>query len=84
MPAALSKPAKPTLKKGFFDSKPVKSKPKDSTPASSDIPMLVGKKQAMGSGASKVPDFMRVEPDEQEKKYEQVRSCARQRSTPAW
>lgn len=35
--------------------------------------MLVGKKQAMGgSGASKVPDFFKVEPDEAAKKYEQV------------
>mmetsp|Transcript_9278 Transcript_9278/g.22994 ORF Transcript_9278/g.22994 Transcript_9278/m.22994 type:complete len:213 (-) Transcript_9278:72-710(-) len=69
--------AAPALKKGFFDAKPAKSKPKPATAKAPDddgIPLLKGKKAALGGGTgAKVPDFMRVEPDEAAKQYEQVR-----------
>ncbi|GLC35783.1 hypothetical protein PLESTB_000493800 [Pleodorina starrii] len=69
-----SKPApSPTLKKGFFDAPP-KRKPKPpppaepKKPAEEEIPMIRAKK-GVGGGGPVIPDFLRVEPDEQEKRY---------------
>jgi len=77
-------PAKPkALKKGFFDAKPKKKKDVRNTPEPYDgvkydadgieeIPTLVGKKYANVKDAH-IPDFMRVEPDEEAKKLGEVK-----------
>jgi len=70
----------PSLKKGFFDAKPG-SGSKASKPASKpsqqgsgqEIPMLRGQRDAVHNKKPQIPDFLRVEPDADEKKYQKVR-----------
>lgn len=45
------------------------SSSKSSSSKDDDIPMLRGAKGPAGLGAKAIPDFLRVEPDEQEKRY---------------
>ncbi|PNW84998.1 hypothetical protein CHLRE_03g167500v5 [Chlamydomonas reinhardtii] len=70
--------AAPAIKKGFFDAPPKRrtkpageSKPPEK--AVEEIPMLRAKPKAVGSGPD-IPDFMRVEPDEQAKMYDVYKS----------
>ncbi|KAG2443035.1 hypothetical protein HYH02_009450 [Chlamydomonas schloesseri] len=70
--------ATPALKKGFFDAPPKRrTKPAaESKPPEKDveeIPMLRAKPKTVGSGPD-IPDFMRLEPDEQAKMYETYKS----------
>ncbi|PNH05798.1 Hsc70-interacting protein [Tetrabaena socialis] len=58
--------AAPALKKGFFDAAP-KQRPKPAVKAAPEIPMIRAK-QGLGGGPL-IPDFLRVEPDEQEKRF---------------
>jgi hypothetical protein len=73
------KPAAPALKKGFFNSKPV-SNSKNSTakaaakkdPQEEDVIVLKGKKDVISGATPQIPDFMRVQPDENDKRLLQV------------
>jgi len=71
------KPA--VIKKGFLDAKPKpKLKPaasenKAASTVKDEIPMLRGKKDAIGSGGPAIPDFMRLPPDEREQQYQKVK-----------
>ncbi|EFJ42953.1 hypothetical protein VOLCADRAFT_96874 [Volvox carteri f. nagariensis] len=73
--AAKPVPAAPALRKGFFDAAPKKkakapaeaSTQKKTQPPVEEIPMIRAKK-GVGNGPV-IPDFLRVEPDEQEKRY---------------
>lgn len=65
--------AAPDIKRGFFDSKP-KPQPKVNRPAVEEITVLQGRKGGgFGQGGPSIPDFLRVEPDEQTKKLEEVK-----------
>ncbi|GIL72911.1 hypothetical protein Vretimale_4563 [Volvox reticuliferus] len=70
-------PATPALKKGFFDAaskkkaKPV-AEPKKVEPPVEEIPMIRAK-AGLGSGPM-IPDFLRVEPDEQQKRFQAMKA----------
>ncbi|GFH17112.1 STI1 domain-containing protein [Haematococcus lacustris] len=61
------------LRKGFFDSKGSKPKPK-TVVSKADIITLTGKQAEPGRGGPAIPDFLRVEPDEMEKRMLEVKS----------
>ncbi|KXZ56702.1 hypothetical protein GPECTOR_1g632 [Gonium pectorale] len=70
--AESARKAAPSLKKGFFDAPPKrKLKPpgeqKPTASAREEIPMIRAKQPHTGGPA--IPDFLRVEPDEQERRY---------------
>ncbi|GFR41278.1 hypothetical protein Agub_g1953 [Astrephomene gubernaculifera] len=76
-PGTGSTAAPPKLKKGFFDAAPKPRRPKppaaeqkSAKPSSAveEIPMIRAKQPHAGSGPA-IPDFLRVEPDEYEKRY---------------
>ncbi|KAG2499293.1 hypothetical protein HYH03_002871 [Edaphochlamys debaryana] len=67
------------LKKGFFDAPPPKRKPKpagstDKPKPADDIPLIKPRQQppAAGSGPA-IPDFLRVEPSEEQQRYEAMK-----------
>ncbi|KAF5829902.1 hypothetical protein DUNSADRAFT_15325 [Dunaliella salina] len=70
----------PSLKKGFLDTKPTPGS-KASKPASKpsqlgseqEIPILRGKRDAVHNNKPEIPEFLRVEPDADERKYQKVR-----------
>lgn len=69
-PAATAPPA---LKRGFFDAKPStakpKPKPKPQEEAVEEIPMIRAKQAGGPATGPAIPDFLRVQPDDDEKKY---------------
>lgn len=68
--------AKPSIKKGFFDSKPAAGKPKtarsnrasSSTAGDDEVIEIKARPKGLHSGPQ-IPDFMKIEPSEQEKAY---------------
>lgn len=77
--AAPAKPAAPQIKKGFFDAKPSKPKPKPAAAPpkpkadEEEIIEIKARKDTFGSGP-RIPDFMKIEPSEQEKAYAAYRN----------
>ncbi|GAX75486.1 hypothetical protein CEUSTIGMA_g2929.t1 [Chlamydomonas eustigma] len=68
----------PVIKRGFFDSKP--SRPKSETteksqqrPPEDGLIVLKGRKDGISNVGPSIPDFMRVEPDEQAKRLQEVK-----------
>ncbi|GLI68960.1 hypothetical protein VaNZ11_013488 [Volvox africanus] len=72
-----SNPVAPALRKGFFDSvtkkraKPVAEQKKVEPPVE-EIPMIRAK-TGLGSGPV-IPDFLRIEPDEQQKRFQAMKA----------
>lgn len=75
-PKEEAKKAKPELKRGFFDAKRTKPKTK-AEPQPKTLPdgitVLTGKKDGLGRGGQTIPDFLRVEPDEQTKRLDEIK-----------
>jgi hypothetical protein len=72
------KAAVPALKKGFFNSKPAASKASTAKATAKkdqeeDVVVLKGKKDVISGAAPQIPEFMRVQPDEDDKRLLQVR-----------
>lgn len=63
-----------TIKRGFFDSPKSmpKPKPKLKQAETEEVPFIRASK-AESSGRKQIPDFMRVDPSEQEKQFEQMK-----------
>ncbi|KAJ9509529.1 hypothetical protein QJQ45_001979 [Haematococcus lacustris] len=71
--SAATKAQDRTLRKGFFDSKGSKPIPK-TVVSKADIITLTGRQAEPGRGGPAIPDFLRVEPDEREKRMLEVKS----------
>ncbi|KAJ9505538.1 hypothetical protein QJQ45_028048 [Haematococcus lacustris] len=69
--SAATKVQDKALRKGFFDSKGSKPKPKIVV-SKADIITLTGKQAEPGRGGPAIPDFLRVEPDDMEKRMLEV------------